>query len=185
MDSIKGASEESRFILNPYLLVALNERYAFRISGGPAKLEPRVFYPMPLRLVWSRDGTSGHAWYDVSTFFEECLLNMHPTTAEKQELELVMYNARDLGLPYCAVDGEGCRNVSTPLADGQAHFIPFMLHCGASSGYPGGSNNMSPDAPEFSVTINDLPAELVIKLWRREPADAGDPADVTFTISMD
>ena len=92
--SINGPSEESRFILNPYLLVALSEAFAFSVNN--ASLSPAAVYPRPVSLAWDTDKNYAKAVYDLGGYFR--LAKRYKfRSPEVNTFELVAYNARDLG----------------------------------------------------------------------------------------
>jgi hypothetical protein len=177
--SILGAAEESRFLNNPYVLVAANinvSRFAFndskyadlddfaRRSGAPMCLMPSaaIIYTQPCR-------------EDVTYNVSEWLRNQERIMETKFKLEeapfdLVAYNARDLGYNFIQVDSRFSKGLDKP----PAHIIPIsqFIHCGGSCGYPGGCNNMSPgirELDQFHLTC--LPAQAVVYLWRQKPGN--------------
>lgn len=183
MHVIDGPSEESRFIANPYLLVGLHEPHSYDLTRQPG-LKPRGIYPRPRRLQWRCDSRVAMVTYDVTQFLADAAACRHHVILKDRRFDLIAYNARDLGLAYCAVDPEGSREVVAGFSPGRVYQIPFMLHCGGSSRYPGGSNNMSPSAPAFSVVVKKLPARVSLKLWYQRPVSADDAPDMVFVIDM-
>ncbi|MBU1853273.1 MAG: hypothetical protein KJ957_04450 [Candidatus Omnitrophica bacterium] len=59
-----------------------------------------------------------------------------------------------------------------------------MIHCGGSCGYPGGCNNVSPEALDFRVKVNELPANIHVKLWRNEPENVNQKPDMLFMLDL-
>ncbi|MBU6452524.1 MAG: hypothetical protein KGS72_12135 [Cyanobacteria bacterium REEB67] len=178
--AILGGSEESRFLNNPFVLVAANinsTRFAFndnkysdvedfiKRSGVPT-------YLLPSQAVIDARQCRQEVSYNVSQW----LLNMEKAMETKFKLDevpfdLVAYNARDLGYNFMQVDSRYSKGLNktgnSPVA------ITQFIHCGGSCGYPGGCNNMSPfikDLHDFHLT--NLPAQAVIYLWRQRPGSS-------------
>ncbi len=179
--SIAGLSEESRFILNPFLLVGLDEGHAYKINDPD--WVPQEIYPVPVSLVWKKDRSFAQVTYDVSSFSLAAFPHISEWV-EKRSLGLIAYNARDMGFSYMYVSGKKSKNVVPSNLSREALSIPFILHCGRSCGYPGGCNNMSPDAPAFMIKVNALPASAYIKLWNNKPKNTRQAADMIFVIEM-
>src|SRR5574341_1634331 len=152
--SIEGTSEESRFILNPYLLVAAD--FYGRSDGQPNS----PLYCAPGRLHWEPAAALAEAYYDGA-----CVAQMDG------RFDLIVYNARDMNLNYIYVRYADSQNISKPDPADYAYAIPQFIHQGGSCGYPGGCNNMSPPTPEIDgLTVTRLPAKVVAWLWATQPA---------------
>ncbi|MDQ7822720.1 MAG: hypothetical protein RDV48_08015 [Candidatus Eremiobacteraeota bacterium] len=184
----EGPSEESRFIVNPYLLVGVRESCSYDLAKfGRKSLKPEDFSPRALALEWSSDGTEGKVTYDVSRFwkkFDDLLKKEHIRFQNEdiKELYLIAYNARDLGFPFLYVDASRCRNVIIP--DNRLVGIPQYIHLAYNCGNPEGVNNMSPYCSQLIVRLKDLPAYVETRLWRSAPRQVNEKADVTFGIMM-
>lgn len=179
--SIEGPSEQSRFLLNPYLLVGLSEQDAFVTSAFPNRSS--AFYPKPVKILWRPESALAAVEYQVSDHFRYINDNgLYPT--EQRKLTLIAYNARDLGFRYLFVDPEKSHSVTWTNGTGGAVPIRQYIHCGGSCGQPMGCNNMSPHQPELVINVTDTPARAYIKLWRTQPENASDPADMTEIIEM-
>lgn len=179
--SIEGLSVHSRFIVNPYLLVGLDEGWAYRVKDK--KLKPKAIYPRPTKLIWEEHRSWAKVTYDVKRFWKEAR-KYGFIRAKEHTFDLIAYNARDLGFSYLYVDTEESKNIVSLNKEDEALFIPFMIHLGGSCGYPGGCNNMSPDAPEFVIKVKRLPAQAYIKLWRSKPETTRQTPDMVFIIEM-
>jgi hypothetical protein len=91
-ESIEGPSEESRFILNPYLLVAPEFRDWWpHLTDSEAANFPFACYPQSLR--WIPREARVEAIYAASCIGQR----------QSQEVDLIAYNARDLGLGFIYV----------------------------------------------------------------------------------
>ena len=178
--SIEGPSEESRFIANPFLLIGLDEGYAYDVSD--MGLEPQPIYPTPIRLIWSKDKRSAKVWYDIGDFWDKKREYFYPPS--QNLFILISYNARDLGFNYLYLVPQNSKNIT--FLDERVAPIPLrhFLHSGGSCGYPGGCNNMSPWMGKFRIKIHALPARVYLKLWRKKPKDISKPADMVFIIEM-
>jgi hypothetical protein len=180
--SIEGPLEQSRFLLNPYLLVGLSEQNAFITSASTDGTS--ASFPEPLRIVWRPESALVRVEYQVSDHFRYIKNNdFHPD--EQRKFTLIAYNARDLGFRYLFVDPEKSRGVTwTNGTRDVPAVIRQYIHCGGSCGQSGGCNSMSPDQPELVIDVADTPARAYIKLWRNQPQNASDPSDMTEIIEM-
>ena len=182
--SIEGLSEESRFLCNPFLLVCLDDCHAHTVHDLKGnKLKPDGLYPAPLALTWNLGRTFGKVKYNLSNFWEEGS-KLGYQDAKERAVTLVAYNARDLGFGYFYIDPLNSKNIISPNKTGKAVLIPHYIHCGGSSGYPGGSNNSSPYDPNFIINVTGLPAKCHIKLWRNEPGNVNQDSDMLFVMEL-
>jgi len=191
MKSILGPAEESRFILNPYLIVGANS--ATNLIWDPSRItsadidNPNFpFFWMPATLMWDAQGK--HAWvtYDVSSYTrainQSGKLEHHSLPTE---FSLVAYNARDLGYSYIWLDTLHSPNVRNNTDGAGPVHINQFIHCGGTCGYPGGCNNMSPFTAEIDrLQLIGLPAEASVKLWKDRPYGPETDADFTVTLSF-
>jgi len=196
--SVEGPAEESRFLLNPYLLVGAELSGLSIWSGGERALawdkariaaqdlaDPDFPHYCPVvGLHWWPLDARAEATYDVSA----CLAAMngwtlYPLGVADASFDLVAYNARDLGLAYLYWSPEDSQNLSASDAMQGPIAISQFIHRGSSCGFSGGCNNMSPRVPELcGIQIERLPARAVIRLWRDRPASAEQSADMTFVL---
>jgi len=177
--SIEGPSKESRYIINPFLLVALSEYGAHPVNDP--SLSPVPICPKPIALEW--EGRSkATATYEVGEFWD-LQAKYRYADAGNNIFELDAYNARDFGFNYLYIDKNESRNAVLNDNKEPVQILQF-IHCGGSCGYPGGCNNKSPDQPELMVSISSLPATLYIKLWRNKPVTTGSDADMIFIIEI-
>jgi hypothetical protein len=174
--SVEGSSEESRFILNPYLLVAAEPCGMWDRNRVPEQLvhQPNfLFYCEATNLHWEPEISYGEITYDA-----ECV-----TKRNYSCFNLIAYNARDLSLKYLYVSYKDSTRITKQEPPQSAVAIPQYIHQGDSCGYVGGCNNMSPDTPEMeSLSVTGLPAEAVIWLWKDEPSSLEETPDMTFVI---
>jgi hypothetical protein len=197
--SIDGVSEESRYILNPYLLVAA-ELMGFsiwqdahlqwdddRITDDDLRQPDFPYCCRPRLLRWWPAEARGEAVYDVSGYLRRVnRWTAAPLTIDHASFDLIAYNARDMNLNYLAIAYGESENISKEKPPECPTRNTQYIHLGGSCGYPGGCNNMSPWVPGISgVTINGLPARARILLWRERPRSVSSPPDMTFDIRFE
>lgn len=51
------------------------------------------------------------------------------------------------------------------------------IHLGKNCSATKGCNNVSPSKPETDFVITNLPAQIIIKLWKNKPENKTSPAD--------
>ncbi len=192
--SIEGPAEESRFLANPFLLVAANCNGLGHDEWDRARITEEALkdphFPAecwPTALTWWPREARAEVVYDVSGYVRglSAYANKLRTPAGL-DFDLVAYNARDFGLPYLYVSLEHSSNIE------QVHHaaVPFpiiqFIHLGGSCGYPGGCNNMSPADPNTdAVKITALPAVVHCLLWKEKPKSAAQPPDMRFVIRIE
>jgi hypothetical protein len=193
-NSPAGPSEESRFILNPYLLVAA-EFYGLSIWGDDhfwnlerVNSEALASSDFPFQcthesLRWWPGEARGEVTYDVTHF----LAQLKPWTARAPALadasvDITTYNARDLNLNYIQlIPAQSSHIHPTKPFDGPIG-IPEFIHLGNSCGYPGGCNNGSPYVAQFAdIGLDALPAQATFYLWKDKPLPSTRP-DMTFVL---
>lgn len=190
--SIEGLAEESRFILNPLLLVAANPNAlgiwsSSSITSADAKNPSFPFQWLPESLKIYPRQSYGQVVYNITKWFNDVVATRKakgpPMTVN--QFSLVAYNARDLGMQYIYLDTEKSTNVTN---DSNSHFpvkIPQFIHCGGTCGYPGGCNNMSPFTVQIDrLRYSKLPARAVVNMWRQAPPRFGTPPDMTWYIDL-
>jgi hypothetical protein len=171
--SIAGPSEESRFILNPYLLVAADfyDDWQGRIAETELSTFPLTCLPRDLR--WEPREARAEVTYDA-----ECV-----DRGENYTFDLIAYNARDLNLNYIFVSYQDSTNITKPGIPTMPFANPQFIHHGGSCGYPGGCNNMSPYTPEIDgLEITALPAQVIIWLWKHKPTSREQTPDMVFIL---
>jgi hypothetical protein len=183
MKSIEGPSEETRFLANPFLLIGLAEVYAFRLIN---ETEPagETYEPEALNLEWKGKKNLFLAKYKVSNYFNK-LSTLNIKNPLEWKLNLIAYNARDLGFNYLYVMPQYSKNVSSMNKTARPVEINQYIHCGNSCGYPGGGNNMSPTNENLMIELIGIPARAYIHLWKNRPENIiKDKPDMVFIIDM-
>ena len=177
-ESIEGPSEESRFILNPYLLVAAEPCGAWDRSQVSEELIRRqgfLFYCPAQQLKWEPERSYAEVTYDAS-----CVSQRNYSC-----FNLIAYNARDLNLNYIYVSYEDSINISKSSRPDKPYAIPQYIHHGNSCGYPGGCNNMSPATPDIDgLSVVGFPARADIWLWKEMPESLDVTPDMIFVIRV-
>lgn len=170
--SIEGASEESRFVLNPYLLVAAEfNDYWRNLTAEEAAHFP--LYCPPQNLRWHAQ----QAYAEV-TYAADCIAKR-----QAPQFDLIAFNARDLNLNYIYVSYADSKNIVKQNPPTAAYANPQFIHKGGSCGYPGGCNNMSPMTPPIDgIQLTGLPASIMIWLWKEQPSSVAQTPDMRFVI---
>jgi ribosomal protein L40E len=174
--SIEGPSNESRYILNPYLLVGAEPCGGFdknRVSEELIRRPGFPFYCPAQQLSWEPAEPSAEVTYSAN-----CVAQRNYSC-----FNLIAYNARDLNLNYIYVSYENSTNISKSDPPTEASEIPQYIHQGDSCNYPGDCNIMSPDTPELdNLRVVGLPARAEIWLWKEEPESLETTPDLTYVI---
>jgi len=175
-NSIAGPSEESRFFLNPYLLVAADfyDWWAGKITEND--LADFSLTCLPYSLDWWPEETIAEATYDA-----RCV-----ERGQNYTFDLIAYNARDMNMNYIFVSYPNSTNIGKINIPTAAYKNPQYIHQGGSCGYPGGCNNMSPSTPEIEgLEILKLPAQVIIWLWEEKPTSPEQLPDMTFVLTFE
>lgn len=180
--AIEGPSEESRFLINPYLLVGVDYAHGFIVNRS---LEPMDVYPEPSQLIWDIQNKRAQVRYAISEMWEkETGFHFPDSSRNDRKLNLIAYNAKDLGFRYFYVIPELTQGVEMGDKREQAFELKQFIHCGGSCGYSGGCNNMSPHLDEMELRVRDLPATVTIALWRSRPQSVRQDPDMIFTLEL-
>jgi len=183
--SIAGPSEESRFLINPFLLLGLLEGKAY------ISMEKTCFpvYPQPVSLQWNAKDSLAVVTYDMKRFFREKA--RHPARSSDDHenvLSINDYNARDFGFNYiyCSPqESKGIAPVRQPSFLQTIVPLRSLIHLGQSCGYPGGCNNASPYQPDLYFSILEVPGQIHCTLWKSKPNHVEEPGDFTFIIKFE
>ncbi len=194
--SIEGPAEESRFLSNPFLLVGASPGSCliWNTKTIPAAELERPDFPFcwqPSKLVYQPKMEIVETTYDISAYDQKLedskdwLTEQGRRELPIREFSLMAYNARDFGYEYIYVPIENSANISNKNDPKGPVEINQFIHCGNSSGYPGGCNNMSPERPPIDrFAITKLPASLKILLWKRRPPSSQTKPDLTMYMYM-
>jgi len=191
--SIEGLSEESRFVLNPLLLVGANPNCVN--LWKPDQITPIDMsdptFPycwLPKSLRWYPDQSLVQVVYDVTEFNQRLEIRKDKLIAAPSDVNrfgLIAYNARDFGFDYLYLNTAKSINVTQDKPVSKAVQIQQMIHCGGSCGYPGGCNNMSPAMPDIDYfRFSALPARAHIDLWKQKPNSVNDKPDLIYYLDL-
>ena len=181
--SINGPSEESRFILNPTVLVALE--YPFYITGSDYEwCHSNEAIMLPKSVSYSGKNN------EISVTYTSL-----PIVIQNNSFyQFNGINAKDLGYKYFYIDKEkstyipeftSANNPSTNIQE----FNNF-IHLGSSCRHPGGCNNGSPRQPslEFQYKSEKYTrhnAVIYLKLWKERPESADSVSDINEKIIIE
>ncbi len=193
--SIEGPSEESRFLLNPFLLVGANPGTALiwkpnKITDNDLKDPNFPLCWLPNSLVWYPSQALAEVGYPVSNFNQELQhrrnqLRFNPDLVKLNLFGLIAYNAWDFGFHYIYLDTAKSINIVNLNNCTHPVLIKQLIHCGNSSKYPGGCNNMSPAMPEIDrFGFTALPARACVYLWHNQPLSISQKPDFTFYLDF-
>ncbi|MBP5535113.1 MAG: hypothetical protein J6Y03_06405 [Alphaproteobacteria bacterium] len=167
-NSIDGASEESRFIDNPFLLIGIDQATVGN-SGANARCAGN--YPKPSNLKLDTEKKAFSVIYSLVSS------NALYTFAARNALDFgakYAYADEVTGIEFTQPD-----NVSTMIYE----FRDF-IHVGNSCGYVGGCNNGSPAQQELDFRVPKGKGSIHFKLWKKKPDTKEQPADMTFEIRI-
>lgn len=193
--SIEGPAEESRFLLNPFLLVGANPGTALiwkpdKITDNDLKDPNFPLCWLPNSLVWYPSQALAEAVYPVSRFNQELQrrsnqLRFDPRFIKLNLFGLIAYNASDFGFHYIYLDTNKSINIVNLNSCTEPVLIKQLIHCGNTSKYPGGCNNMSPAMPEIDrFGFTALPARACVYLWQTKPSSISQKPDFTFYLDF-
>ena len=191
--SIEGPAEESRYILNPFLLVGVNPNTLQIWDGSKIKKEdlsnpsfPYFWYPESITI--NPEKSFGTAIYNITKYQKDIkavgalkVPDIFPT-----RFSLVAYNARDFGYSYVWLNQTRSINVTNDNHSPEPVFIRQMLHCGGTCRYDvQGCNNMSPFTREIDrLRFSTLPARAVVYLWKEPPTSLKAKPDFIFVMDF-
>jgi hypothetical protein len=183
-ENIKGTSQQSIQINNPDALVGLKSIYLMydRHNNNFCSSDYARFIPQSLK--YSQNNNLIIAEYGVSRDFLNTYVQVD---GEKRRfpLQLSGLNALDFGYKYVyAFDTKNIEMVNSEnITQNVGEFIDF-LHTGGSCGYNGGCNNLSPMQNDKMITVEYLPAEINLKLWKNQPVTPYQKADMYYRIKF-
>ncbi len=190
--SMLGFAEESRFVMNPYLLVAANPGvtgiwHRGLITERQINDPTFPFFWQPQSLTIDPAKSLGTVSYNLTEYNEKThATGMLANQAFIKKFSLVAYNARDFGYNYIYFCQEKSINVVNDNPSFEASFIRQMIHCGGTCGCPGTCcNNMSPFMASIDrLHVSKLPARGVVYLWKEDPGDVSKAPDMVFLLEF-
>lgn len=184
-DSVTGVSSLSRFINSPDILVPVY--FSFNMSyrddvkeycdGNFSKTIPQeAFYNPSKKTITVK--------YPMSKYVTNHRLN-HSYGQKNILYPLILsgLNARDFGYDYVFINSRNnIEMVNNNNASQKVHKFLDFIHVGSSCKHPEGCNNHSPYQREIEFVITSLPAQMTLKLWKKEPVSKDLPADINYKI---
>lgn len=181
---VGGLSEESRFINNPSVLVALEFPYNFRVLNDQKWCTSNVNNLIPKKIFYSK------AKKIVTVVYERIPFR----NSERNHYEFNGINANDLGYSFAYVDLNkstfkpefvNSQNISNKVSE----FLDF-IHVGFSCQLEGGCNNASPPQQELDFRVTNTQytkhnGTIYIKLWKEYPSSVENEADMTEIIVLE
>jgi hypothetical protein len=197
--SILGPADQSRYLANPYLLVAAdvypvpanNKEWQWDRSKTTEAGALNGSFPLlltdPSDLRWMPAQRRAEVTYHVTDHIATINPYMvNQLRADRVWVDLTAYNARDFNLNYIYVSYKDSKNAAKSDAPTEAYENPQYLHTGPSCGYPGGCNNRSPSTPPLdNLLLSPLPADVTIYLWKNKPTSVSEAPDFTFVMHFD
>lgn len=191
--SSDGAAEESRFLLNPYVICGANSASAEiwdtkKITEADLDRDnfPYCWHPSLVR--WWPQQRLAQIEYEV-TKFNENLTAWRDKLKEQKIIPafgVTAYNAADFNLHYIYIDPKRSIHIENvnkvPAAPVK---IVQYIHCGGTCKIPGGCNNMSPEMKAVDkIKYTSLPARACVMLWQEKPASIATKSDLTVYIDL-
>jgi hypothetical protein len=191
--SSEGAAEESRFIVNPFLLAGANPAVVEIYDEDKIQEVDLVRNDLPLCweptfIKWWPQQSLMQVEYPVSKFNQDLYDWRMRLRSDKilPAFGVVAYNAVDFNLNYIYVDTArsiNIENINKPAAE--AVKILHMIHCGGTCQIPGGCNNMSPEMKAIDkIKYTALPARAWVSLWRDKPGNIHVKPDMVVYIDL-
>lgn len=192
--AIEGPSKETRYLFNPYILVAAETRAVGLIdaskvgNGDVLKKKGFPFVCEPKQLLWYPAEKRAELTYDLTEFHKQVknFASYVKSQSFVNGFGLMAYNARDFGYLWLHPDIVNATNVANGVPSRKPIEIPHMIHCGGSCGYPGGCNNTSPAKPELdNFRVQQIPASIPVKLWKERPVSVRSDPDFVILLKFE
>ncbi|MDD3594325.1 MAG: hypothetical protein PHX18_06835 [Candidatus Gastranaerophilales bacterium] len=176
-----GMSEESRFINNPLLLIAIDTNYAYSINGWICD----DIYPKPFDLKVNSDKNIFSVKYNLTDFIKATAHTDWQRDKNRFKYSFDAKNARDFGYNYGYI--YSYKNIGfavKPNASNVIYQFRDFIHRGRSCDQPDGCNNGSPEQFELTFEFVDLPAHAYFKLYKKLPEHKKDKPDAVYKIDF-
>lgn len=187
-ERIEGNSKVSAMVNNPNALVGISLAYSpweqeynrnFCASGASSFLPTSLSYNPKEKIIV--------ATYKVPWDFYRFRANINGHQ-RGYPLQLSGLNALDFGFKYVYVlemESAVMMYQNGANAKDEVKVFADYLHLGSSCAYSGGCNNISPMQQDKMFTVNGLPAELTLKLWKEKPMNKFSKADFYFKMIIE
>lgn len=182
-ESIEGESKQSIQINNPNALVGLSSPYIpWNVEANEDFCTSEYARFIPQSIKYSKKDKLIIAEYEVSKGFPNIYVNISGKT-QRYPIQLSGINALDFGYKYIyAFDTKNISMVYPNNVTEQVEMFRDYIHVGGSCGYEGGCNNISPMQNDKMISVKALPAEINLKLWKKQPRDKYQKADMYYRI---
>lgn len=189
--AIIGTAEESRYVLNPYLLVGVAPAACGmwdtrRLSERDMEDPKFPFYWEPQSIQLDASKSMESVVYNITSYNSKSAATGKALPGSTPfQFSLVAYNARDFGFNYIWLNERASTRVTNDNSTNEAVQIVQFIHCGGSCGYPGNCNNMSPYMASIDrCRFTGLPARAAVYLWRDEPSSVAQKPDMVVYIDF-
>lgn len=182
-ESIEGKSKQSIQINNPNALVGLSSPYIpWDVEQNADFCNSEYSSFIPYSLKYSKKDNLIVAEYEVSKEFPNIYVNISGK-GYRYPIQLSGLNALDFGYKYVyAFDTKNIEMTYPNNITQTPEMFRDYLHVGGSCGYAGGCNNISPMQNDKMISVTGLPAEINLKLWKKQPHDKYSKADMYYRI---
>lgn len=182
-ESIEGESKQSIQINNPNALVGLSSPYIpWDVEANEDFCNNEYSRFLPQSIKYSEKDKLIVAEYEVSKNFPYIYVNISGEQI-RYPIQLSGINALDFGYKY--VYAFDTKNISMTYPNNVTENIEMFrdyIHVGGSCGYEGGCNNISPMQNDKMISVKALPAQINLKLWKKQPRDKYQKADMYYRI---
>ena len=184
-ERIEGDSKVSVQMNNPNALVGISLAYLpwdTKETHDFCSSEYSKYSPFDLK--YDKKNNLIIAEYEIPRNYINIRVNINGK-AKRIPIQLSGLNALDFGYKYVwAFDSKNIKMLyddKNTVLDEIVQFLDFV-HLGGSCRYEGGCNNISPMQDRLMITITDLPAEIELKLWKKQPMNKFNKADFYYKI---
>jgi hypothetical protein len=182
-ENIRGKSHLSSQINNPTALVGLKDVYVMYNRGDSDFCTSNYAKFIPKSIKYNKEKNLIIVEYPVSRGFLRTFVQVN-NNKKRYPLQLCGLNARDLGYNYIYANELHNIQMSQPnnsIAENYGRFLDY-IHVGGSCKLAGGCNNISPIQEDKMITVQELPAAIDLKLWKEEPINTRQKADINYRI---
>lgn len=186
-EKIEGPSKVSAQINNPDSLVGLSlpflpwkEDYNQEFCTG------KYGRFLPMSIQYDKKENLIVAKYKLTKKFLKFRASVNGKMT-RYPIQLSGLNARDFGYDYVYI--YDLKNISmfsehNNITEDVKRFTDY-IHLGGSCQYKDGCNNISPMQYDKIFTVDELPAEINLKLWKNRPTNQYMKADIYYRIIFD
>lgn len=181
--STEGMSEESRFIDNPFALIAIEEGNALHLMNKQSNC-PTSYIKLK-RLNFNTKTNTFNAVFNVSDHLNT-IKKIAPHYPHELSLSFNGLNAVDFKFFYAhAIDLKNILFKKQPNISSDIYMLKNFIHLGNSCGYRGGCNNGSPYQPALIFKISKFPASATFHLWQTNPSSTSASPDIIYKIVIE